>query len=329
MTHLGRILLSLLKPQYVLIWVFLAMVAFFWLRVPSFSNISNLLKVVHASAPIAVMVLGLTWIVASGEIDVSFPSVAGFASVVMALAAKSGVPWALAPLVAVAAGTLFGLISGLFIATFRCPSLIATIAIASIAMGAACTLAGGYLPVRLETAPLVFKDLASGSIGANLIWMAILASIYLPFMYVQDHTTTGQHLYALGENRQAALEAGIREKRIIVSFFALSAMLASCGGVVWVIFWRQGQPQLKGTVFIDGMTAVFLGALVVKAGKPNVIGTLIGAIFLAVLTNGLTPIGLPDYVGSMIKGALMILGIAIIAVSRHRLTRRKARATAA
>ncbi|MCP4449986.1 MAG: ABC transporter permease, partial [Planctomycetes bacterium] len=76
--------------------------------------------------------------------------------------------------------------------------------------------------------------------------------------------------------------------------------------------------------FIDGMTAVFLGALVVKAGKPNVIGTFIGAIFLAVLTNGLTPIGLEDYVGSMIKGVLMILGVVIIAISKYRGVRKKA-----
>ena len=85
-----------------------------------------------------------------------------------------------------------------------------------------------------------------------------------------------------------------------------------------MLFYAQGVPRMEGTVFIDGMTAVFLGALVIKAGKPNVIGTFIGAIFLAVLTNGLTPIGLEDYIGSMIKGALMIFGVVIIAISRYR-----------
>ncbi len=315
-----RLIGSLFRPQYVLVWVFLAMVILFCVAAPSFRSASNLIRAVKSSSVIAVMVLGLTWIVASGEIDVSFPSVAGLASVVMALAVENGVPWILAPFLALGAGTVFGLLSGWLIATFRCPSLIATIAMGSIATGLACIIAGGYAPVRLTSTVGIVEILGSGGMGVQMLWIALVLGIYLAFKYIQDHTTTGQHLYALGENRQAALEAGIREKKIIVSFFSLSALLASCGGVVWVLFYAQGVPRMEGTVFIDGMTAVFLGGLVVKAGKPNVIGTFIGAIFLAVLTNGLTPIGLEDYVSSMIKGALMILGVVIIAISKYRST---------
>ncbi len=317
-----RLVTSLFRPQYMLVWVFLAMVVFFCIEAPSFRSASNLVRAVKSSSVIAVMVLGLTWIVASGEIDVSFPSVAGLASVVTALAIENGVPWTVAPFIAIAAGTVFGLLSGFLIATFRCPSLIATIAIGSIATGIACIIAGGYAPVRLTSTVGIVKTLGSGGIGVQLVWTVIVLGSYIAFKYIQDHTTTGQHLYALGENRQASLEAGIREKKIIMSFFGLSAMLASCGGVVWVLFYAQGVPRMEGTVFIDGMTAVFLGALVIKAGKPNVIGTFIGAIFLAFLTNGLTPIGLEDYIGSMIKGALMIFGVVIIAISRYRLAKR-------
>jgi ribose transport system permease protein len=317
-----RLAALLFRPQYVLLWVFLAMVMFFCVAAPSFRSASNLIRAVKSSSVIAVMVLGLTWIVASGEIDVSFPSVAGLASVVTALAVENGVPWIAAPFLGIAAGTVFGLLSGFLIATFRCPSLIATIAIGSIATGVACIIAGGYAPVRLTSTAGIVDTLGSGGIIVQLVWIAIVGGVYLAFRYIQDQTTTGQHLYALGENRQASLEAGIREKKIIMSFFSLSAMLASCGGVVWVLFYAQGVPRMEGTVFIDGMTAVFLGALVVKAGKPNVIGTFIGAVFLAVLTNGLTPIGLQDYIGSMIKGALMIFGVVIIAISKYRVTKK-------
>ncbi|MDP7286440.1 MAG: ABC transporter permease [Phycisphaerae bacterium] len=322
-----RFIASLFRPQYVLLWVFFAMLVLFCVAAPSFRSASNLIRAVKSSSVIAVMVLGLTWIVASGEIDVSFPSVAGLASVVTALLIKNDVPWIVAPLIAIAAGTLFGLLSGFLIAVFRCPSLIATIAIGSIATGAACILAGGYAPVRLSSTVGLIKTLGSGGMGVQLGWIAIVLAGYLAFKYIQDHTTTGQHLYALGENRQASLEAGIREKKTIISFFSLSAMLASCGGVIWVLFYAQGVPRMEGTVFIDGMTAVFLGALVVKAGKPNVIGTFIGAIFLAVLTNGLTPIGLEDYYGSMIKGALMIFGVVIIAISKYKVAKRASRGT--
>jgi ribose transport system permease protein len=320
-----RLIRSMFRPQFMLVWVFLAMLLLFCVCAPSFRSASNLIRAVKSSSVIAVMVLGLTWIVASGEIDVSFPSIAGLSSVVMALAVKNGVPWIIAPFLALGAGTVFGLLSGFLIATFRCPSLIATIAIGSIATAVACIIAGGYAPVRLTSTVGIVETLGAGGMGVQMAWIAIVLGVYLAFKYIQDHSTTGQHLYALGENRQAALEAGIREKKIIMSFFSLSALLASCGGVVWVLFYAQGVPRMEGTVFIDGITAVFLGALVIKAGKPNVIGTFIGAVFLAVLTNGLTPIGLEDYVGSIIKGALMILGVVIIAVSKARVVR-KARA---
>lgn len=317
-----RLISSLFRPQYMLVWVFLLMLLLFCVCAPSFRSASNLIRAVKSSSVIAVMVLGLTWIVASGEIDVSFPSIAGLASVVMALAVKNGVPWIIAPFLALAAGTVFGLLSGFLIATFRCPSLIATIAIGSIAMGVACIIAGGYAPVRLTSTVGIVETLGAGGMGVQMAWIALVLGVYLAFKCIQDYSTTGQHLYALGENRQAALEAGIREKKIIISFFSLSALLASCGGVVWVLFYAQGVPRMEGTVFIDGITAVFLGALVIKAGKPNVIGTFIGAIFLAVLTNGLTPIGLEDYVGSIIKGALMILGVVIIAISKVQVIRK-------
>ncbi len=116
-----RLIMPLFRPQYVLVWVFLIMLLLFCVAAPSFRSASNLIRAVKSSSVIAVMVLGLTWIVASGEIDVSFPSVAGLASVVMALAVKNGVPWIVAPFLALGAGTVFGLLSGLLIATFRCP----------------------------------------------------------------------------------------------------------------------------------------------------------------------------------------------------------------
>ena len=87
--------------------------------------------------------------------------------------------------------------------------------------------------------------------------------------------------------------------------------------------FTAGQPNFQGSYFVDGLTAVFLGALVIKAGKPNVIGTLIGAILIMVLGNGLTLLGVPFFVGIIIKGLLMLLGVAVIAVSRYRLLQRR------
>jgi len=311
---------GLLKAQYLLIWVLLGMVAVFAAAAEGFATRSNLLSAVRSSGLIAVLSLGLTWIVASGEIDVSYPAVGGFASILIVVSVNKGVSWALAIPMGLSCGMLFGLLSGLLIVTFRCPSLIATIAVGSVARAVACMIVDGNRALRLVNKPAAIKFLGSGRVGAELVFISIVVGIYALFWYLQDLTTTGQHLYALGENRQASLEAGIREKKVVLSFFALSSLLAAGGGVMWVTQFHQAKPQMEGTIFIDGLTAVFLGALIVKAGKPNVIGTLIGAIFLAVLGNGLTHLGAASYIGDILKGGLMIFGIAIIAISRHRLT---------
>ena len=90
-----------------------------------------------------------------------------------------------------------------------------------------------------------------------------------------------------------------------------------------VAAYTSGQPNFLGTYFVDGLSIVFLGALVIKIGKPNVVGTLIGAIFVMVISNGSTLLGIQFYVGIIVKGLLMIAGVAAIAISRKRLQQRR------
>ena len=316
------VLAGLFRPQYILLWVLLVMGAVFMTLCPSFRTVDNFMDILRASGIIAVLVLGLTWIVAAGEIDVSFPDVAAFSSVITALCLQKGMGWAVAPVAGVLAGTALGLISGSLVMFFRFPSLIATIAVATVARAAATTIgAGGPISVNVVAPTILF--LVHGTVAGVPVLIFIVAGIYVGFAYLQNCTMLGQHLYALGENRQAALEAGIGKRRIVLSVFVLSALLASAGGVLTIASFKSGKPGLGGEYFIDGMTAVFLGAMIIKAGKPNVIGTLIGAIMLSMLTSGLTPLGVRVYVGDIIKGALMILGIAVIALSNRRLRRRR------
>ena len=122
MTAAAARLKAAFAAQYLLIWVLLAMSAIFWWASPAFRTPENLLEVIRGSGIIAVLVLGLTWIAASGEIDVSYPEIAGFASVITAWCVNEGVGWAVAPMVAVAAGTAMGIVSGMLVVVFRLPS---------------------------------------------------------------------------------------------------------------------------------------------------------------------------------------------------------------
>jgi len=314
------------QAQYILLWVLAAMVGAFAIASPTFRGAGNLLEIVRSAGITAVMVLGLTWIVACGEIDVSFPPVAGLASVIVGLCIKnSGMSWPVAMLIAIPIGTLCGLLSGSLVVFFKFPSLIATIAVGTVVGAVALTICDGR-PVKYVLLPSTVRFLITGKILGLPVLILLVAAVYGAFRYLQDHTAMGQHLYALGENRQAALEAGISEKKILLSFFALSGTLAACGGVLYTTTFANGQPRMSDSYFIDGLTAVFLGAMIVKAGKPNVIGTFVGAVLLQVLGNGFTLLDVPDEADDMLKGvtkgALMILGISVIALSKHRLSRR-------
>ena len=321
MRTFGPPIARLFRPQYILLWVLAIMLIIFMVLAPSFRTVDNFMSILRASGIIAVLVLGLTWIVATGEIDVSFPDVAAIASVITALCIQKGAGWAAASLAGIAGGTAFGLLSGSLVVFCKFPSLIATIAAAIVARSLAMTLGKGG-PISVDSVSPTIHFLVHGTLGPVPVLILIVIAVYAAFGYLQNATMLGQHLYALGENRQASLEAGIGQKRIVISVFVMSALLASCGGVLSIASFKSGKPTLGGEYFIDGMTAVFLGAMIIKAGKPNVIGTLIGAIMLAALGNGLTPLGVRQYVGDIIKGALMILGITVIALSKVRLSRR-------
>lgn len=322
MKNMRSTLARIFEPQYLLIWVLALMVIIFSILSPAFRTRANLVEILRSACINAVLVLGLTWIVAMGEIDVTFPDVAAFGSMVTALGVMNGISWGLAILIGLLSSSIWGILNGILINVFKVRALIATIGIATIAKSCAYIIGGGN-PIYLQTINPGVQFLVYGKIAQIPVLFMIVLVLYLIASFLQNQTKLGQYLYALGENRQAALEAGIPEKPIIYSFYILSATLAAAGGVLQLTSFSAGQPNFQGSYFVDGLTAVFLGALVIKAGKPNVIGTLIGAILIMVLGNGLTLLGVPFYVGIIIKGLLMLLGVAVIAYSRYRLSQRR------
>lgn len=308
---------TIFQPQYGLIWVLLLMMLVFSAFSETFRSVDNLLEILRQSGITAILVVGLTWIVATGEIDVSFPYVAAFSTIITAFCLKAGLSWEVACVLAVLSGTIFGLISGFLVVFLKFPSLIATIATMTMARSVASIISSGKHIHIGRTGGFVY-ELVYGTIFSIPILFIITLVVYLLCRYLQDSTTTGQHLYALGENRQATLESGIKERKILMSFFILSAALSAFGGVLLTAQLNSGNPNIGGKFFIDGMTVVFLGAMIIKAGQPNVIGTLIGVIILSVLSNGLTLLGIPFYVGTIVKGTLLVFGIVVVTYAKYR-----------
>ncbi len=115
-------------------------------------------------------------------------------------------------------------------------------------------------------------------------------------------------------------EGGIKSGRVFTAIFVLSSLSAAFGGIIYVLtVYKSGQPSMGSSFFLNGFTIVFLGAMALKLSKANIAGTLIGALVLSSLTSGLTMLGSGYAVGQVIKGLLLIMGVAVVIISRRRI----------
>lgn len=309
---------GLFQVQYVLIWVLVAMIILFAICNESFLTPKNLFEILRSSAINAALILGLTWIVAIGEFDVSFGDVAALSNVTLVwLVMTFQMPWWAAAAIAFACGVLVGITNGLLIGYLKFPSLITTIATLAIARSLANIMAKGS-PIFLATGVSILSNIVYGKIFGIPVLVIFTMVIYLLCYFIQDKTVLGQHLYAIGENRAASEKAGINVPKIMFSTFVLSSSLAAIGGILLTAQMNSGQPQIGKYFLIDGFAAVFLGAMIIKVGKPNVIGTFAGIIILMVLFNGLTFVGISSYQADVIRGGLLLFGVIMYVVSQSK-----------
>jgi ribose/xylose/arabinose/galactoside ABC-type transport system permease subunit len=309
---------QLLQSQFGLIWLLAAMVIVFSITSSAFRTPENLLEILRSSGIYAILVLGLTWVVAVGELDVSFASAAALVSMVTAYLINMDISMGVIVLLALAAGTTVGIINGIMVSYMKIPSLIATIATGFTATAIAKVMGEGS-PIFITAGSKIVHEFVYGKLfGVPVLFLTALI-IYLACRFLQDRTIMGQHLYALGENRQATQEAGINASKIIFYYFILSSVMASIAGILVTAQFGSGQHEIGGgnAVMIEGFTAVFLGAMVIKAGKPNVIGTLIGVIILTVLVNWITLLGLPTFIVWLTRGTLLLVGVTIVTLSGY------------
>lgn len=301
-----KIVKKIFKAEYSLFWLIAATLVFFAVVQPAFFSFFNLMSVLKNASYMGLMVLGVTWVIAANEMDCSFPDVAACASMVFAYLAVNGTGVGLAFLAAVAAGALCGVLTSVLVVKFHFHSLITTIAVSTIAKSIAAALNGGMpisVPVIKSTGLYKFIN---GNIGGIPMIFIIVLVIYIVLLLIQERTKYGQYVYALGENRQAMKEAGIKEGRILSSVFITSALFAAIAGVLMVfVVYGSGQPKMGSSFFLDGFTVVFLGAMVLKLGKTNVVGTFLGGIMLAMIVNGLTLMGASFAVSQITKGLLL------------------------
>jgi ribose transport system permease protein len=278
---------------------------------PAFVSLANAVDVWRTASVAAIMYVGVTWVIASGEIDVCFMDVAALAGMVFAVVANAHFSPLFAATLAIVVGLGIGLCNGVMVGLLGFPSLIVTIASGTFAHSVATILGHGQ-PLYLDSSGVV-GSFANGAVAGMPLIGIVAVLFYALSWFVQERLVIGHHVYVLAQNSMALRQVGVRTQWIRFGLFVVSGVMSAAAGVVLAGTLNSGNPMIGGSFFLDGLTAVFLGATVIRLGQPNIIGTGLGVIILAVLVNGLALVGAPNFAREIVKGVLLLLGV-IVAV---------------
>jgi simple sugar transport system permease protein len=302
--------------------VLVVLVAIFAVKEPAFLNIDNLFSILQAVSIVALLGIGVTITLAAGGFDLSVGSVAATAQMA---ASYVLIVWHGSALAAVAAcvalGVAAGLFNGLLITRLRVPDQLATLGTLFLLAGLQLiptggrSLATGTIMPDGNEASGIFPDtfLALGRLRLFDIVplpVLLLAALTVLAWFVMETTRWGRVIYAIGGNETAARLAGAPTSRYRIAAYVASATIASLGGVLIAARVGRGDVSAGHSLLLDAVAASLVGYAVWGLKRPNVFGTVVGAVFVGVLLNGLTMLNAPYYMQDFIKGLLLVLALA-------------------
>ncbi|MFF1460364.1 substrate-binding domain-containing protein [Streptomyces sp. NPDC058330] len=278
-----------------------------------FLTTQNLLNVGVQAAVTAILAFGVTFVIVSAGIDLSVGSVAALSATVLAWSATSaGVPVWLAVILAVATGIACGFVNGALVAYGKLPSFIATLAMLSVARGLSLVISQGS-PIAFPDSVSVLGDTLGGWLPVPvlvMIAMGLLTALILARTYI------GRSMYAIGGNEEAARLSGLRVKKQKLAIYALSGLFAAVAGIVLASRLVSAQPQAAQGYELDAIAAVVIGGASLAGGVGKASGTLIGALILAVLRNGLNLLSVSAFWQQVVIGVVIALAVLLDTLRR-------------
>ena len=300
---------------------FLALVAacvFFATRSDRFLTGDNLSIVLQQVMVVGVIAIGQTLVILTAGVDLSCGTVMALGAIVMTkLAAELGVSVPLAIAVGVGATTLFGLLNGLLVTRINLPAFIVTLGTLNIAFAITQLYSNAQTVTDLPEA----MNALGGTFhvgGTTVVYgVVVMLALYALTAFVLRETAAGRHVYAVGNNPEAARLTGIATPRVILAVYVLAGVLYGIAALLSVARTGVGDPNAGQTENLDAITAVVLGGTSLFGGRGTVLGSLVGALIVGVFRNGLTLMGVSSVYQILITGILVILAVATDQLSRR------------
>jgi len=300
--------------QFGTLLVFLVLCGVLSVLTPHFLTVSNLLNVAQQTAINAVIAVGLTYVIISAGIDLSVGSIVAYSGVVMAGALQAGWPVPAAILAGLGVGGACGAVNGLLIAFGRLPPFIATLGMMSVARGLALLHTDGR-PVSGFAES--FRWLATGELAGIPVPVLIMLAVYAVAHFMLRRTKFGRYVFAIGGNEEASLLSGVPVAAYKVAVYAFCGLLAALGAVLLTARLNSAQPIAGINYELDAIAATVIGGTSLMGGQGSVVGTLIGALIMGVLRNGLNLLGVSSFFQQVVIGSVIIAAVLLDTVFKR------------
>lgn len=304
---------SAMKPLVALLLMIIAMM-FLSDHFATSDNLFNVLRQVSVNVCISV---GMTMVILTGGIDLSVGSILALAGAVAAGLTRDGLAFPSMDLfvgitfwggilAALLIGAILGMINGVMITTFKIPPFIATLGMLTIARGLTMLYTGGFPITGLGKG---FEYVGTGwFLGIPMpVWIALI--VVVVFAFVMRHTIFGRHIYAIGGNERASEISGIKVNKVKLLVYTLAGTLAGLAGLLVTARLDSAQPNAGASYELDSIAAVVIGGTSLSGGKGSIVGTIIGALIIGVLNNGLVLLGVSPFWQQVIKGIVILAAV--------------------
>ena len=286
---------------------FAVMAATFSLVTGTFLTQANILNILRQIAPLMIVAVAMTFVITTAGIDLSVGSVLALVNALAAISLQAGIPWPVVVLLMLIVGVTIGLLQGFFVAYEGIPAFIVTLAGLSSIRGLALLLTKGYsIPIDPQSP---FNEIGRGWVwGAPMpaiIAVVVLVAGYLVF----NETTFGRYVTGVGANAEAVRRAGVNTERVTLAVYAISGLAAAMAGLIIAARLGSGSSNAGGGFELDVIAAVVLGGTSLFGGRGTMLGTVLGALTVAIIGNGLILCHLSPFLTPIVEGVIILVAI--------------------
>jgi len=301
--------LRVVTKKYFIIYAVIVLTIILGILSDSFLSVQNIINVLRQSSLIAIIAVGVFFTIVSAGIDISVGSTVALSGIIMAkVLVDYNVPVFVGILTGLSVGILVGCINGFLVTNRRIPPFVATLGTMGALRGFTYVITDAY---PISGLPAGINFIGRGYLGPIPIPVIIMLIVYIIAFIIAEHTRVGRFIFAIGGNEDASRLSGIKVNRYKMFAYMTSGGLAALSGIILVSRLASGQPNAGIGYEFEAITAAVVGGTSLYGGKGTVPGVFLGALFIAILLNGMVLLNISSYYQQMLKGIVLILAVMI------------------